>query len=190
LDHGDDDDDDGEDIENFRNGYLFDAILLGFCDDVTAALLNALFCKKDQRKEHKKDQQGSSGCDEGSSGCDDGTIGQPIQSSSKSCHGKLLCHDMAKVQNIEAKCLLNHPPERIVMFPGAVLDAPQSDEDGSSFCEVVVNCDECQAVITGTSFKCSKCFDYDLCDKCYWKVSKNKSHHGGTHKFLKEQVQI
>ena len=39
----------------------------------------------------------------------------------------------------------------------------------SDLCHVGVHCDACRGNVYGTRFKCTECFDYDLCWECHGK---------------------
>ena len=144
-----DDSDDEEDIE-FREGYTFDAYMLGFCDDVTRALVKEMNGAGDGREE-----------------------------------GKLLA-GLTKRDKIYTKADWENsrmPWERVFLFPGAV-----SPDDGDELeYKEVAHCDGCKKEIKGVIHKCIECFDYDLCRKCYPKLSEE--HHNGEHKFATEKAQ-
>jgi hypothetical protein len=80
--------------------------------------------------------------------------------------------------------------ERVFLFPGAQTPPTKDDKNlgGKDLEEPmyreVVYCDGCSEKIIGTIQKCVMCFDYDLCQKCYPKLSK--SHYDGTHHFIAE----
>lgn len=142
----DDSDDDESQEEDFRDGYVFDAHLLGFSDDCTRALV--------------KEMTGKEGNDE----------------------GKLLsCLD----QDDELYCAeewdsLTLPKDRVFLFPGA----SRGDDISEYSYREIAHCDGCSKQIRGTVRKCVQCFDYDLCEKCYPKLSKK--HFNGEHKFYSE----
>lgn len=164
--------DDEKEQVDFRNGYLFDALLLGFCDDITDALAHVLWNKR-----HENHEEGlSSGEHRGS-----------LSLNLTDC--KLLRDDMAQIKELGTSCLLHHPPERILVFRGAVWKAHEGrEEEGEECYQEIVNCNECNCVITGMVFKCNDCFDYDLCKACHSKVKRKRSHHGGKHKFTVEEA--
>lgn len=143
------DDDESNDDENeeheFREGYTFDAYMLGFCDDVTRALV----------KEMK---------------------GEDV---SNEVEGQILSSldDHNSTENKWQTTSIPH--DRILLFPGALASTGETNE-GSSYVEVA-HCDGCNEKIVGTIRKCIQCFDFDLCNKCYPKISK--LHFNGKHKF-------
>jgi len=163
---------------DFRKGYLFDALLLGFCDDITSALSHVLWCKRDDTHEQLSRSD---------------SHGDALLLYLPDC--KLLANDMAQINELGISCLLKHPPERILIFPGATWKAHCNDGDEEKVKEEkekecyheIVNCNECNAVITGMIFKCNDCFDYDLCKACHSKVKRKRSHYEGKHKFMVEE---
>ena len=70
------------------------------------------------------------------------------------------------------------PHDRILLFPGAI--ASTGDTTNETYIEVA-HCDGCNNKITETIYKCTQCFDYDLCHKCY--PSMSRDHFSGKHKF-------
>ena len=93
--------------------------------------------------------------------------------------GKLLC-DSNCSKMMDPSRLLNHPAERILLFPGTSLEENISSE--SEYHEVV-QCDACDQIIDDSNggMRCTICFDYDLCKKCYPKAKKG--HFSGNHIF-------
>jgi len=167
---GDSDDlDEDDDEKDHRDGYLFDALLLGFCDDVTKALSYVLSNDNTKKKDAKSKKQKNKN--------------QLFPFQSQDC--KVLRDDLSVVNKIGETCLLNHPIDRVLMFPGGKLEVHNDDE--LSYHEVV-HCDECHRIIKSTIHKCVDCFDYDLCTKCHSKETKTKSHHGGEHEFVAEKA--
>lgn len=137
------DDDASQESLDFRGEYVFDAYLLGFCDDVTRALGQQLFGKKKRK---------------------DGTVLSTVlaqQQQEEADDDATFCAD--DWENITV------PPERVFLFPGAKPPAPPENE--VSYCEIA-RCDGCNVQIKGTIYKCADCFDYDLCRKCYPTLSK------------------
>jgi len=157
----DDDLDENSEEEDFRDGYVFDACLLGFCDDVTRHLV----------KEMLLDNGRTSSLGGSTSPCSAENEGKVLSS--------LATSDDNTVIN---RGIHNHPPERVFLFPGAVIDRDDSDSDLTY--KEVASCDGCQQQIEGTIMKCIECFDFDLCMKCYPVL--RKSHSGGKHKFVSE----
>ena len=138
---------------DFRDGYIFDACLLGNCDDVTASIISCIL---------------SPNCTKENS----------------TLQGKLL--SKLSESQISSKKLYNQPLDRILLFPGAILE----DEDGpvtndEEHIEVAL-CDGCGEKIIGTVMNCKDCFDYDLCLSCFPALSQQ--HEGGRHTFIKEEI--
>lgn len=169
----DDENDDDEDEEDHRDAYLFDALFLGFCDEVTKALTYVMTLEeKKDAKQNKKTQSFNK----------KKSLLFPFQS--EDC--EMLCNEEADKLGALGNgnsCLFNHPSDRILMFPGAKLESRQDDE--LSYHEVV-HCDECHSVIKSKIMKCADCFDYDLCTKCF--SASSKKHHEGKHKFIEEKI--
>jgi hypothetical protein len=160
--HGDciDDDNNSTDSEDpeFRNNYVFDAYCLGFCDDITRALGTRLLSGSGGPTPHihEVDERGELLATIAHSGGDDSAYS---------------LEDWEKV---------GIPHERVFLFPGA--EAPTGSEE-VAFREIA-HCDGCSKRIIGTIRKCVECFDYDLCQECYPKVSK--MHYEGNHQFIDE----
>ena len=184
-----------EEDKDFREGYLFDAYLLGFCDDITRTLARKLFASAStqgnrttqaeiqtrphcqllatirRRAARKLEGGDDSDSDHDAGEDDDGT--------------ELVAH---KAQDWTF-CTL--PDDRVVLFPGAEPSKGSSygddgDEDANSevtFREIA-HCDGCSKRIVGTIHKCVECFDYDLCQRCFPKLSK--THYKGEHAFAAE----
>lgn len=151
-----------EDEKEFRENYVFDAYLLGFCDDVTRALAKKLFQKASSTPERNIIRKG---------GIDD-------------CGGKLLTEvlrDDHDEYDSKEWSSLTVPPERVLLFPGAL--ASKEDASEVEYREIA-HCDGCSKRIRRVIKKCVVCFDYDLCGKCFPALSK--THHGGTHSFNSE----
>jgi hypothetical protein len=150
-----------ENEKEFRENYVFDAYLLGFCDDVTRALARQLF--KNPETPDKK-RRGKNG---------------------KDAYGGRLLTTVLKGEDDEYDAddwsTLSVPPERVLLFPGAV--ASKDDTSDLTFREIA-HCDGCSKRIRGTVRKCVACFDYDLCQKCFPTLSK--THHNGKHSFNAE----
>jgi hypothetical protein len=162
---------------DFRDDYVFDAYLLGYCDDVTRALGRRLFPAPA------------------------GSSKQPSAERNDEEEGKLLARledggPHRKKDWVESKVASKIPPERIFLFPGAVSPAANGPDaavaDGGDAStehqyREIAHCDGCAALIThGTIHKCAVCFDYDLCQPCFAELSKD--HHGGRHAFVPEPV--
>ena len=157
--------------EDFRQNYVFDAYLLGFCDDVTRALGKQLGLGSniETKKENEKDKKGIKE--------------EPVVATryASETGAKLLTGD-------ERWREITVPNERVLLFPGALpLGAKQEPQGATIPTEAfheIAHCDGCSKQISGPIFKCSKCFDYDLCQSCYPKISKK--HCDGKHSFRKE----
>lgn len=157
--------------KDHRDSYLFDAVMLGFCDEVTKALTFVLTNEKKVETDTKKKRNGKK----------KPSLLFPFQS--QDC--EMLCNQTEKVEIVGDKCLLNHPADRVIMFSGAKLEVHADEEE--SYHEVV-HCDECHKIISSTIYSCTECFDYDLCSRCHKKVMKNKSHCEGKHSFIAEKA--
>jgi len=146
-----------------RDNYVFDAYLLGFCDDVTRCLAKKLF--QDDAPPTPADKKRRNGG------------GKPL--------GRLLTK-VLKGEDSEYDAedweSLTVPPERVLLFPGA--QASHSDSTEELTYREIAHCDGCSKRIRGTIKKCIACFDYDLCQNCFPHLSK--LHYDGTHKFSAE----
>ena len=145
--------------EDFRNGYVFDACLLGFCDDVTRSLVKGL------------------------ESIDSIEMGKNAALSLAMKEGKLLCNETENL-DLKIRGLYNHPTDRVFLFPGAVVEM-ETDSDSAVIYKEVAHCDGCQELIEGAIMKCTDCFDYDLCLTCYPLLSKK--HFQGKHTFVAER---
>jgi hypothetical protein len=142
-------DEEEEEEEDFRENYVFDAYLLGFCDDVTRALV--------------KEMTGTT-------------------TSEETEEGKLLSciQEEDELYSANDWSSLAMPKDRVFLFPGA----SRGDDSSEYTYREIAQCDGCSDQISGTIRKCVQCFDYDLCETCFPKLSK--SHHDGEHKFSTE----
>jgi hypothetical protein len=160
----------GDDNEKeFRENYVFDAYLLGFCDDVTRALARQLFKKHSDTPDSKKRQRRRK------------NNGQQHDSS----YGGRLLTTVLKGEDEEYDAedwsgAISVPPERVLLFPGAVASKDDTTSSELTYREIA-HCDGCSKRIRGVIQKCVACFDYDLCQKCF--PSLSKTHHGGKHTF-------
>lgn len=127
-----------ETSDEFRETYLFDAYLLGFCDDITRMLAKSLFRPSDESGKSTNVKRG-----------------EPFL-----CTGEEKLEGKLKE---EAFVCSGVPSERVLLFPGAL---PIAESPDQVYCEVA-HCDECSKQIKGTIYKCLTCFDYDLCVHCY-----------------------
>jgi len=138
----------------FRNNYVFDACLLGFCDEITTFLMKKLSSQK-------------------------------VAFSTSTCEGKVYSNAFfSKTSPAPTLGPYNHPADRILLFKGALVEEPATSNELSLSCKEVAHCDECMKIINGRIFKCTICFDFDLCGKCYRTVPKK--HYNGKHIFLAE----
>eukprot|EP00977_Amphora_coffeiformis_P007966 scaffold1793_cov173-Amphora_coffeaeformis.AAC.21 len=172
-----DDSDKEKEEPDFREDYVFDAYLLGNCDDVTRALVREL----------RADDTGDS---------------QPKPLDDLVEMGRLLSEVRAdKIVESDADYAGDDsevlyraqdwetakvPAERVFLFPGAQPPTP-SMEDSPVQLQEVCHCNACsKRICKGHIHKCLECFDYDLCSICFPKVSKN--HYKGQHTFGIEAV--
>ena len=165
---------DSED-EDFRKDYVFDAYILGFCDDITRALGKQLglgTLANGAAKKRKTRNKNSKGTKSKLPQLLTQTMEQPSKNDDE--------------DSLWAKVTV--PPERVLLFPGALptpvttKKSTKKEEDEEKVC-FQVHCDECSVLISTSKpvFNCSQCFDYDLCEACYPK--KSKLHYGGRHTF-------
>jgi Zinc finger, ZZ type len=152
----------------FRDGYVFDAYLLGYCDEVTRVLEKLLFPASVTQMR----------------------IGSEAPEKTKN-----VCKLLATLQDgddefsaSDWKAATKVPFERVFLFPGAQTPVKDDISYGRSFeepaCREVVFCDGCAKKVIGTVQKCVLCFDYDLCQGCYPALSK--THYDGKHQFVAE----
>ncbi len=163
---------------DFRQNYVFDAYLLGFCDDVTRALGKQLGLGNAVEKKKEKTHGIKHKTKEGKT-----TKEEAISLRYASETGaKLLAGD-----DDDSWKESTVPSERVLLFPGALPPIPkEQNEVPSETYQEVAHCDGCskQIPLGKTIFKCAICFDFDLCQSCYARVSKK--HCGGKHLFRKE----
>lgn len=188
---------------DFRSDYVFDAYLMGFCDDVTRALgkqlglgssVETTTTKAKDGKPKTKAKKRSKAMLEAA---------KQKQKHASDTGARLLkdCHpnnnsgveddEEEEEDNDDGWMDIAVPRERVLLFPGAL---PANDGSGTASGDAaalecyreVANCDGCRTQIpTGkTIFKCAVCFDYDLCQSCYPRISK--THCGGSHSFRRE----
>jgi NAD-dependent SIR2 family protein deacetylase len=170
-----------EEIPDFRKDYVFDAYLLGYCDDVTRALARKLFINNDAGSnvqegmvERKKRRKTSGIVERLQNQFCGGLLSNVLQKR----HSNWNAEDWADVTNV--------PPERVLLFPGALAakkDGRDDSSDAVTYREVA-HCDGCSKRIKGVIKKCTNCFDFDLCSDCFPKLSK--THFDGTHTFNAE----
>lgn len=150
----------------FRNDYVFDAYLLGFCDDITRALAKQMF-KQTKNSNNNKSKAKKA---------------QASQQQEQYA-GTLLSNVLQGKDedfNADEWSGVTVPPERVLLFPGAL---PSKDDISEVEYKEIAHCDGCSKHIRGDIRKCIDCFDYDLCQKCFPKISK--SHYGGKHCFTR-----
>lgn len=167
-----------EDEVDHRNGYIFDAVLLGFCDEITRAFA---FIMQNKCSNMKKVGSNLIATKDLKFLTKHNRTAKLFPFHSDDC--KLLSQAHEILESLNEKYLLRHPIERIILFPGAKFDSAVEDDD-VSYVEVV-NCNGCHKEIDGQIMTCSVCFDYDLCKKCHRTLKR--SHFDGTHKFHLEK---
>lgn len=169
--------------KDHRTGYIFDAILLGFCDEITRAFAYIMQNQQDETRNEKLhsnlNNETTPKTERAIKPASGKTSARLLPFHSDEC----VLLSETKLENLDQKSLHNHPVERIILFPGAKLDVPVDNED--TIYHEVVNCDGCHKVIKGDIMRCTTCFDFDLCSMCHSKLSK--THFDGSHKFLVEK---
>ena len=159
------DEENDENEKEFRENYVFDAYLLGFCDDVTRALARQLFKNPETPEKRRRNKNG------------------------QDPHGGRLLTSVLKGEDDEFDAdewsLISVPPERALLFPGAL--ASKDDTSELTYREIA-RCDGCSKRIYGTIQKCVVCFDYDLCQHCFPALSK--AHFDGKHHFSAEPAAL
>jgi hypothetical protein len=138
-----DEEEEEDEEEDFREDYVFDAYLLGFCDDVTRALVKEMT----------------------------GTTTTTTTANEENEEGKLLSciKEEDKLYSANDWSLLAMPKDRVFLFPGA----SRGDDSSEYTYREIAQCDGCSDQISGTIRKCIQCFDYDLCEACYPVLSKS-----------------
>jgi len=149
----------------FRSDYVFDAYLLGFCDDVTRALGKKLF---PNLEETAIDASSGGDTEEGE-----------LLATLLECNGDDSSYAVEGWESVQV------PADRVFLFPGA--QAPTGTAEEIAYREIA-HCDGCSVRIAGTIRKCSSCFDYDLCQQCYPILST--THYNGTHHFAVEAAPV
>ena len=202
----DSDDDDDED-RDFRDDYVFDAYLLGYCDDVTRVLAKKLFATdtRDGTTELNNEKNQTfcqllatvrqRGADKSTS--DDHSAHNDEDEDDNNDHNNSDDDSVQPPEMFKAEdwSFCKVPEERVVLFPGAEPsagtgygdDGMEDDNSEMTFREIA-HCDGCAKRIEGTIQKCVDCFDYDLCQKCFPKLSK--SHYNGQHLFAAEPAAV
>jgi NAD-dependent SIR2 family protein deacetylase len=192
--------DDSEEVEqvDFRDDYVFDAYLLGYCDDVTRALAKHLFAPPSETPPEievgrlvanlVENIQNTSKLKENESHNNDGEDGAEDDAEDEE----------DSLYNAQDWASITVPKNRVFLFPGATPNnelalssaSQHCGEDSTTvespprFCEIA-HCDACaKRIVVGMIQKCVICFDYDLCSDCYPTISK--AHHDGKHVFCAE----
>eukprot|EP00980_Cylindrotheca_fusiformis_P026545 scaffold16396_cov140-Cylindrotheca_fusiformis.AAC.6 len=139
-----DDDDDEENEPQFRSNYVFDAYLLGFCDDITRALARQMFT------EEKQGTSSSSRVERSGDGHDGRVLSAVLQDDDPDFRP-------------DDWSAISVPSERVLLFPGALPSNNVATEEVKY--QEIAHCDGCSKRIRGSIQKCVCCFDYDLCQK-------------------------
>lgn len=200
VEASDDNDSDDDEERDFRDDYVFDAYLLGYCDDVTRLLAKNLFSTDTRDGEGDKPEEKQTFCqllstvrERNSSKVElDGAASENGENDDDADDEQSVEPEMFKAEDW-AFCKV--PEERVVLFHGAEPSRGSGygydgEEDANSevtFREVA-QCDGCSKRIEGIIQKCVDCFDYDLCQKCYPKISK--THYNGEHVFAAEPAAV
>lgn len=210
-DNDNDDENENENDIDFRKDYVFDSYLLGYCDDVTRALGKHLGLGFDTNKNNKnnnvKNNQSNStpNINHSNTYASDASA-RLLTTVLREEEKKSEDDDDYDGSNINIGTI---PPERIILFPGADIDIDidiiasstannknktnnradeYNKEEETTIYEEIAHCDGCSQIINTFNgnkiYKCSICFDYDLCSICYPKQSKK--HCNGKHKFHTE----
>lgn len=164
------DEEDGIHEKDHRDNFIFDACLLGFCDEVTKSLIDLMNTTDGiMPKSHDR------------------------STSQESNDFEVLANLPAFQSVLDHQKLFRHPHDRIFLYPGAILNTidMNTDDDAESTeitFQEVVHCDGCHKVIKNVVMKCKDCFDFDLCQDCFETVSK--VHFSGCHKFIAEESSI
>lgn len=177
----DDDHDTGEEsdeeakVPDFRDGYVFDAYLLGNCDDVTRALVKQLRADDPSSDAPPKPLNDI---------VEMGRLLSEVREDSNNGNEK----NEEALYHAEEWETATVPSERVFLFPGAQPPSPFMEESPVKLQEVC-HCNACaKRILRGHIHKCLQCFDYDLCSTCFPKVSRN--HYDGLHQFGIEKVQV
>jgi len=132
----------GEGEVDFRNGYVFDACLLGFCDDVTRLIVKAMNNAKD------------------------GEIALPT------VEGNILCNSASDESSYLNDLCNHPKDRIFLFPGAVIDNQADSNPLPDIILKEVARCDSCHCHIEDTIMKCTDCFDYDLCVECYPKLSK------------------
>jgi len=172
---------------------LFDACLLGDCDDIVLQLVKRIhtFLQKQTRIQSQAVRLSSKPLP---------FISSFLSSSSalttKSHEQEPICYKSLSTHEKASKKinLYNHPEENIILFSGYDINSRDIDKVTSKNSEKWCNsplqesvyCDVCHRFIDGTIMTCNTCFDYDVCSSCF--PSNSKSHFNGQHGFTKTNL--
>lgn len=186
---------------NFRKNYVFDAYLLGFCDDVTRALGKQLglgfdIATKNNITERANNTKNATSKKRVPPGKEPPRNHKHASATGAKLLTSLLRSETESLSSPPSSTESTHsnewssvavPKDRVILFPGALPSAAPTSEEPQEVYHEVAHCDGCsQEIPQGKPiYKCAKCFDFDLCHKCFPKVSK--VHCNGTHTFRKEQ---
>jgi Sir2 family/Zinc finger, ZZ type len=180
--NSDENDEAHEEIDFRGDGYVFDAYLLGFSDDVARSLASSLSLLPSEEKSDKYlDKKRRR------------ITTTPVEN--RYCARTLISalddNKSDSEWNQKDWSGVTVPPERVILFPGAQ-GSSRDDTSSNVVYGEVVHCDGCSHKIDigeGTIiYKCAACFDYDLCIKCYPTLSTK--HCDGTHEFTKEKMLV
>lgn len=158
----------GDSDKDHRDNFVFDACLLGFCDEVTTSLTDIINHKNSQMSKKAPMLQGPNDFD-------------------------VLCNLSRLKEVLNEQSLFRHPHDRIFLYPGAIINKnddniDDNDESTENVFEEIVHCDGCHEVIKDVVMKCTDCFDFDLCQDCYANERVSKVHFSGHHKFVAEDI--
>ncbi|CAB9509352.1 dependent histone deacetylase SIR2 [Seminavis robusta] len=180
--------------KDFRDAYVFDAYMLGYCDDVTRLLAKRLFSAdvSDMDETNKQSCEILSRVRERAAlknGDDD--IDNPTATAGPDDEED----EELEAHKAEDWSFCTVPEDRVVLFPGADPskggygdDGDEDDNNSDVTFREVAHCDGCTKRIEGTIHKCEECFDYDLCQKCFPKLSR--THYKGEHTFAAEPAAV
>jgi hypothetical protein len=152
--------------EEFRDNYVFDAYLLGNCDDVMRALGKLLF--DDPNPD------------------DSNELPPPTMLSDTADEALLDRWNAVKVPKDRVVLFPGAEPPPPLQRPLSTTAPPKSTStvDGVDRMVLGATCDNCAADIHDVIQTCRVCFDYDLCRDCYPVASL--THFDGTHQFQSE----
>lgn len=212
--------DDGDDEIEFRDNYAFDAYLLGFCDDITRALAKQLFDNDNDMHSARNSQRVTTQTERppivkkrrtmGGKSTNNGSSTSTTRVGGNADLGAVTLSSVLNGRepswNADGWSCITVPPERVLLFPGALSTSVNSknnsdnnnhnnNNSSSTSSEGVVtvqvdyreiaHCDGCSKRIRGVIQKCVICFDYDLCGRCYPILCK--THYDGKHTFCAEE---